>query len=85
MKAALAQKEGQSQRTLEQLAREHEENSIKLKARLEESENQLKNTRDEHGAGTASWEKEKAVLMQKVEFLEMELAEKNNIIDENKR
>ena len=85
MKAALDNKEGQSQRTLEQLAKEHEENSIKLKSRLDESENKLALLTSEHGSGSAEWEKVKAVLTQKVEFLQMDLEEKNNMIEENKK
>jgi hypothetical protein len=55
---------------MEHLAKEHEQNAIKLRARLDETEKKLRQTEETLATDHKNWEKENAILVQKIEFLE---------------
>lgn len=82
VKSLLDSKEGQSKKTLEQLAGEHEQTAVKLRARLDETEKKLRQTEDSLSTDHKQWERDNAIMVQKIEFLETTVEEQNkNLAD----
>lgn len=85
LKASIGQREAQYKREVDKVTQQFEGAVNRLKARLSETEKRLKQSEDLLKNDQASWEKDNAVLLQKIEFLEQELIETKDTLEKERR
>jgi chromosome segregation ATPase len=85
MKQQSDRKENEFKKKLADLSRENENVVSKLKSRLDETEKKLKFNEENFKSGQANYEKDNAILIQKLEFTEQQFEELKQQLDEERR